>query len=1550
MNTKLPERTATSTPGARSATRLARSAARLTALGAAVVTFSAFASTSCQGEEPRGPTRPGEDQLGSLQLSASLPSGFQENLVITGRTAPVALRFTPQAQSGALSAFLAEKSGLVFAYQNLATQSNPTQVIDLRPAVHDYWDRGLLGIAVHPNYPATSQIFVLYAHDAFANGTSPRWGDTCPNPPGDTADGCVVYGRLSRIDIDPTTLVGTEVPLIQANWCQQYPSHSIGDMRFGADGYLYVSAGDGASFTFNDVGQDGSPVNPCGDPGTVTNFNTSEGGRLRSQDVLTNSDPIGYGGSVLRLDVSGGSVSAPPDNPLVGKGTTADDYIVATGLRNPYRFTIRPGTNELWIADVGQDAYEELNRIQDPTGTVENFGFPCYEGPTLQSYLQSNVLCTQVINNSYPAHVSPMTRVAPYYAYHHSASVVPGDGCPTGSSSVTGVAFNNHTAYPSKYDNALFFADSSRRCVWAMFAGSDGLPNPNDRGAFITGASGRVVDIQMGPDGRLYYVDFDGGAVYRVDNFSGNQPPQAALAAAPTSGAAPLFVQFDASASTDAESPTLSYLWDFDDDGTFDDGSGALASYVFEESGPQLVHVQVTDGGGLSDVASLTITVDNTPPTVTILTPSESLEWAVGDTISFSGAGNDPEQGPLPPDQLSWQVILHHCSTPEDCHAHPIQNFEGVASGSFQAPDHDYPSYLELVLSANDSAADWFDPAWQFRRTLTLNHAGLAAVSDFPVLVRLDASRIDYAATQPGGRDLRFVDAAGQLLAHEVELWNPNGVSAVWVKVPNVAAGSTDRQITMYYGNPSASVAENAAAVWSNGYVGVWHLDDLSDSTSFGHDGTNQGSTSVAGRIGNGRSFNGQSYVTVASTAALQIAGSVSIEAWAKPSSASLTGYPRIVSKKAAWDAAAGYNLEFSPSQNFITALGGGGDYLRANTTIGAEFHYYASSISGTTGSLYKNGVNVTSDSSVGAVTGSTQALNIGRDSGGTDYMSGQIDELRISNVARNANWFAVQHRSMTDAYLTFGPEQESASLGATTSVVLQPATAEVTFASEPPGLQLQVGSDLLTTPAPAQTAIENSRLSVSVVSPQVVNGVEYEFVGWSDDGDQSHLYTVDGDATLTATFTPVDTVIDLDNDGLPDDWEDQYGLDPTDPSDAAVDSDGDRLTNLQEFGNGTDPGDPDTDGDSWDDFTEITFQGDALDPDVVPDPPVVSITAPEAGLVIEGSTVQIDFTTTGIILLNDHVHLELDDGEHVTINGTSGSYIFTGLEPGSHTLVASLSSAAHQPYTHPGAAVSVSFETLAAPECGNGVVEGSEVCDTAGQSQSCDADCTAPACGDGTTNSAAGEACDTSGQSATCDADCTAAICGDGTTNSAAGEACDTSGQSATCDANCTAASCGDGTTNSAANEQCDDGNTNNVDGCSNACKLPTCSDGVQNGSETGKDCGGTCPACPPTGSMALSISVTNSWPTGYCAALNVKNNGTQASTNWSAVINTNGTTLYTTWNGTFSANSGQLTVTPISWNKVVQPGATDTSIGFCANRPSGSAVALPVSITGTY
>jgi hypothetical protein len=84
--------------------------------------------------------------------------------------------------------------------------------------------------------------------------------------------------------------------------------------------------------------------------------------------------------------------------------------------------------------------------------------------------------------------------------------------------------------------------------------------------------------------------------------------------------------------------------------------------------------------------------------------PTATLNWAVGDPISFSGHATDPEDGTLGASSLSWSLIIHHCPpAPAPCHTHDIQTFAGVANGAFNAPDHDYPSWLELRLTATDS-------------------------------------------------------------------------------------------------------------------------------------------------------------------------------------------------------------------------------------------------------------------------------------------------------------------------------------------------------------------------------------------------------------------------------------------------------------------------------------------------------------------------------------------------------------------------------------------------------------------------------------------------------------------------------------------------------------------------------------------------------------------------------------------------------------------------------------------------------------------------------
>jgi PKD repeat protein/glucose/arabinose dehydrogenase len=634
--------------------------------------------------------------------AATLPAGFQESTVFSGLTNPTVVRFAADGR-----VFVAEKRGVIKVFDSL-TDTTPTVFADLNVNVYNFWDRGLLGMALAPNFPANPYIYVLYTydHELGSAAPAPRWGtpgvysDPCPTPPGATGDGCVVSARLSRLQASGNTMTGSEQVLVE-DWCQQYPSHSIGTVDFGRDGALYASGGDGASFNFVDYGQDGAPLNPCADPpgpaGAVLAPPTAEGGALRSQDLRTPTDPVSLDGSVIRVDPATGA--GLPDNPLANSQDPNARRIIAHGLRNPFRFTPRPGTDELWIGDVGWNDWEEINVVPNPTGPVQNFGWPCYEGNGRQSGYDSANL--NICENLY---ATPGAVAAPYFTYHHSNPVVPNETCPTGSSSVAGLEFEFAAArsnYPAEYDDALFFADYSRDCIWVMPKGADGKPAPGQIRTFVAGAA-NPVHLEKGPAGDLFYVDFDGGTIRRIIYTSTNQPPVAKATATPTTGPAPLTVTFDGSGSSDPDpEDPITYTWDLDDDGAFDDSTAAKPTYTYTATGTHVATLKVTDSHGASDTDPVTITVGNTAPTASIDTPSAGTTWKVGDRINFSGHATDAQDGTLPATALTWQLVLQHC--PSNCHTHEIQQFVGVAGGSFTAPDHEYPAYLELKLTATDS-------------------------------------------------------------------------------------------------------------------------------------------------------------------------------------------------------------------------------------------------------------------------------------------------------------------------------------------------------------------------------------------------------------------------------------------------------------------------------------------------------------------------------------------------------------------------------------------------------------------------------------------------------------------------------------------------------------------------------------------------------------------------------------------------------------------------------------------------------------------------------
>jgi hypothetical protein len=185
--------------------------------------------------------------------------------------------------------------------------------------------------------------------------------------------------------------------------------------------------------------------------------------------------------------------------------------LIAFGLRNPTSMTFRPGTSELWVSDSGLGVWNEINRITDAAdGTVENFGWPCYEGRDQTASAEESLrICGELYEQphliSSPAHVFSQNPVKDIEAGE----------CNGRTATISGLAFYGGETYPSLYKNALFLADGSRNCLLVMFAGRDGIPDPATATPFLTHAS-NPKSLFQGPDGDLFYTDAKSGTLRRI--------------------------------------------------------------------------------------------------------------------------------------------------------------------------------------------------------------------------------------------------------------------------------------------------------------------------------------------------------------------------------------------------------------------------------------------------------------------------------------------------------------------------------------------------------------------------------------------------------------------------------------------------------------------------------------------------------------------------------------------------------------------------------------------------------------------------------------------------------------------------------------------------------------------------------------------------------------------------------------------------------------------------------------------------------------------------
>jgi glucose/arabinose dehydrogenase/PKD repeat protein len=786
------------------------------------------------------------------------PPNFQVTPVFTGLKNPTDFAFADDGR-----VFVAEKAGLVKVFDSL-NDTTPTTFADLQTNVYKGPnDHGILGIALDPGFTANRPyVYILYTYDAPIGGTAPRWNDICNDPPGQDTNGCVVSGRLSRLQANGNLMTGNEQVLIE-EWCQQFTSHSIGGLAFGQDGALYASAGEGANTSRGDYGHLGVtgvispgtpfekdyrpyPINPCGDPpvaiGELQQSPQAMGGALRAQSL---SRPAGearlLNGTIIRVSPDTGA--GLPNNPRASSADANERRVVGYGLRNPFRFTIRPGTNEIWIGDVGWGRTEEIDRIPSPTASaIANFGWPCYEGASPQSAY--NGMNLNVCESLYVEQDVTKQAVPPYYEYAHRTSMIPGDPCKETyacQSAITGLAFYTGGNYPATYDGALFFADYARHAIFVMSKGQNGLPAPAAVAPFITGLD-RPVSLKVGPGGDLFFADL-GGTIYRASYFAGNQPPIANLQAGPTSGAAPLAVSFDGSGSSDPDGDPLIYAWDLDGDGQYDDSSASQPGYTYTQNGSYTVRLKVTDDKGAFGTASTTITVGNTPPTAVIDTPSASMRWRVGDTIAFSGHASDAEQGALPSAALEWTIVLHHCYTPTDCHEHMVEDVSG-SGGSFAAPDHEDLPYIELRLTAtdagglSDTASVLLTPQTA-SLALRSNPTGLAITLDSEdvstphqqTVVAGSAHTLIAPEVQAHRSFMSWTDANTQTLRTILIGTAPTTYTATYANKPPVAKGSAAPS------NGAAPLAVTFSAAWSSDPEGDsltyrWEFGDGSTATT----------------------------------------------------------------------------------------------------------------------------------------------------------------------------------------------------------------------------------------------------------------------------------------------------------------------------------------------------------------------------------------------------------------------------------------------------------------------------------------------------------------------------------------------------------------------------------------------------------------------------------------------------------------------------------------------------------------------------------------------
>lgn len=378
--------------------------------------------------------------------------GFVAQPVVRGLRQPTDFAFLPDGRI-----LIAEKIGVIRLVDHGRLLRRP--VLDLRASTSTGNLRGIMTVQVDPDFPRMPYVYVLRTLKVMPTKapTSARLSRFTLN--GSVADprsevvlaGSVPGGR-SCLDLPPTAD------------CLPDDSEHVGAQIHFSGGLLYVSTGDGGGERpdgFDQISR-----------------------RVQNIDSL--------GGKILRITRAGAGV---PTNPYWNGDPHANrSKVWASGLRNPFRWTFRPGTSDLYVADVGANRFDEISVF----GKGANLGWPCYEGTVRFEPYEDASLCTDLYGEGRSAVRFPVLEFGPKE-----------------SRSLVGGAFYTGKAYPRRYAGAYFFAGFVYGWMKLVRFDSSGRPlGPVE--SFGSGLDGPVA-IHNGPDGRLYYLSYVDGELRRID-------------------------------------------------------------------------------------------------------------------------------------------------------------------------------------------------------------------------------------------------------------------------------------------------------------------------------------------------------------------------------------------------------------------------------------------------------------------------------------------------------------------------------------------------------------------------------------------------------------------------------------------------------------------------------------------------------------------------------------------------------------------------------------------------------------------------------------------------------------------------------------------------------------------------------------------------------------------------------------------------------------------------------------------------------------------------